>query len=42
MAKDPVCGMNVDEKMAIKRVVKGKAFYFCSEACAKTFEKQSA
>ena len=38
MAKDPVCGMVVDEKKAIKRVIGGRAFYFCSESCAKTFE----
>jgi len=40
MAKDPVCGMYVDEtKAAITRVVRGKTYYFCSETCARTFEK---
>ncbi len=38
MAKDPVCGMVVDEKKAIKRVIGSRTFYFCSENCAKTFE----
>lgn len=40
MAKDPVCGMYVDEtKATITRVVRGKTYYFCSETCARTFEK---
>ena len=38
MAKDPVCGMVVDEKKAIKRVIGGRTYYFCSESCVKTFE----
>jgi len=40
MAKDPVCGMEVDEKTAIKRMIEGKLHYFCSQSCAETFEKQ--
>jgi len=36
--KDPVCGMVVDEETAIKRVIGGKTFYFCSHTCAETFE----
>ena len=35
MAKDPVCGMNVDEKTAHK----GTTFYFCSTGCKGKFEK---
>ncbi len=38
LAKDPVCGMIVDEKKAIKRVIGGRSYYFCSESCVKTFE----
>ncbi len=39
MAKDPVCGMYVDEKTAtITRVIRGRTYYFCSESCARTFE----
>src|SRR3990170_1861313 len=38
MAKDPVCGMYVDEKTAqLKAVVRGTTYYFCSEACLKEF-----
>jgi Cu+-exporting ATPase len=43
MAKDPVCGMFVDEKSAtITRTIRGTNWYFCSETCAKTFEKPEA
>jgi len=41
MAKDPVCGMNVDEKTAAGTAVyKGKTYYFCSAACKAKFEKE--
>lgn len=40
MAKDPVCGMFVDEKTTtITRTIRGTKWYFCSETCALTFEK---
>ena len=40
MAKDPICGMFVDEKTAsITRTIRGSKWYFCSETCASTFEK---
>jgi len=40
LAKDPVCGMYVDEDTAtIKRVIRGRTYYFCSESCARTFER---
>jgi len=40
LAKDPVCGMYVDEETAtIKRVIRGRTYYFCSESCARTFER---
>jgi Cu+-exporting ATPase len=38
-AVDPVCGMTVDKKTAITRVIGGKPYYFCMEACADTFQK---
>ena len=39
MAKDPVCGMNVDEKKAAATATYGgKTYHFCSAACQKTFE----
>ena len=32
--KDLICGMDVDDRRAIRREVEGKTYYFCSEACA--------
>lgn len=41
MTKDPVCGMDVDEKSATnKSVYKGQTYYFCSPGCKKSFEKE--
>ena len=38
MAKDPVCGMYVDEKTAeFKATVRGTTYYFCSHTCMKEF-----
>lgn len=43
MAKDPVCGMTVDEKKAAATASHGgTTYYFCAEACKKTFEKNPA
>ena len=39
MAIDPVCGMKVDKKTAIRREIGGKTYYFCAEVCADTFQK---
>ncbi len=40
MAKDPVCGMEVDpEKTQYKSIYKGKVYYFCSSMCKREFEK---
>lgn len=39
MARDPVCGMEVDEKTAqFKTEHMGKIYYFCSPGCKKAFE----
>ncbi|MQY83276.1 heavy metal translocating P-type ATPase [archaeon] len=38
MARDPVCGMFVDEEHpAFTAEIDGRAYYFCSEACMLTF-----
>ena len=43
MAKDPVCGMMVDEKRAtLKSDYMGKTFYFCAASCKATFDKNPA
>jgi len=40
MAKDPVCGMYVDEESPpFKREIRGRTYYFCSETCLRTFEQ---
>lgn len=40
MVKDPVCGMNVDEKTAtLKSEYRGKTYYFCNQSCKTVFEK---
>ena len=40
MARDPVCGMEVDEKKAkFKTEYEGKTYYFCAHSCKVTFEK---
>ena len=43
MAKDPVCGMEIDEKKAAGRTThEGKTYYFCSAGCKATFESAPA
>ena len=38
MAKDPICGMYVDEKTAeYKATIRGTTYYFCSQSCLKEF-----
>jgi len=40
LAKDPVCGMQVDEKTAKHKTVhSGKSYYFCASSCKVEFEK---
>ncbi len=40
MAKDPVCGMEVDEKKAAaKSEHMGKTYYFCALGCKKAFDE---
>ena len=40
MAKDPVCGMDVEEKKAAATTgYEGKTYYFCATACKTTFVK---
>ena len=41
MAKDPVCGMEVDEKKAAgKSEYQGKTYYFCAPGCKQAFDKE--
>jgi YHS domain-containing protein len=41
MAKDPVCGMDVDEKTAQhKSEYQGTIYYFCAPGCKRAFDKE--
>ncbi len=39
MPLDPVCGMEVSTATRFKTVYKGKVYYFCSDPCRRSFEK---
>ncbi len=41
-AKDPICGMLVDKATALKSERGGRAYYFCSVGCQRTFESPEA
>jgi len=36
-AKDPICGMTVEEASALHAERDGKTFYFCSDHCRQKF-----
>ena len=39
MAKDPVCGMSVEEETAAgKSDYRGQTYYFCATGCKKAFD----
>jgi YHS domain-containing protein len=41
MAKDPVCGMDVDEAIARHTAeYDGQTYYFCAPGCKKAFEAE--
>ncbi len=43
MAKDPVCGMNVDtEKAAATSTYQGTTYHFCAPGCKKAFDENPA
>lgn len=43
MAKDPICGMTVDEKTAkYKSDYNGETYYFCAASCKTAFDKNPA
>ena len=41
MAKDPVCGMNVDEAKALRLTRGSETYYFCSKHCLLKFAKDA-
>jgi len=42
MVKDPVCGMYMDSRLAVRHESRKKSLYFCSEECKKKFLSKSA
>jgi YHS domain-containing protein len=41
MAKDPVCGMDVDPAQAAgQSQYQGQTYYFCSPGCKRAFDKE--
>lgn len=41
MAKDPVCGMEIDENdAAATSEHNGKTYYFCSTGCKQAFDQE--
>lgn len=40
MAKDPICGMTVDELTSLTAVKGGRTFYFCCDGCRRKFLAQ--
>ena len=42
MARDPVCGMDVDEQNSTIQVdFESRTFHFCSEECKEVFQTKS-
>ena len=41
MVKDPVCGMYMDSRLAIRLDRQGKLVYFCSENCKSKYLSES-
>ncbi len=46
MARDPICGMEVDEKRAAaagrNSEYQGATYYFCADECKKRFDAEPA
>jgi Cu+-exporting ATPase len=42
MAKDPICGMTIDETSSLRAERDGQTFYFCCEHCRQKFLAQPA
>jgi Cu+-exporting ATPase len=42
VANDPICGMTVDKRTALRSQRGDRAYYFCSSSCLRTFENPEA
>lgn len=41
MAKDPICGMQVDDKTGLRLTHEGETYLFCSSGCMEKFAKEN-
>lgn len=41
MVQDPSCKTYIPRRTAVRRIVEGREYFFCSEACADRFERQA-
>jgi uncharacterized protein len=41
MVKDPMCGMYMDPRLAVKHEIKNGIYYFCSDECKNKYLKIS-
>jgi uncharacterized protein len=41
MVQDPFCNTYVPRRTAIRRIIGGREYFFCSEACADRFESKA-
>jgi YHS domain-containing protein len=41
MVQDPFCKTYIPRRTAYRRVMAGKEYFFCSEACADRFEREA-
>ncbi len=40
MTRDPVCGMQIEDKLVAEKCeYEGQTYYFCSPSCKQTFEQ---
>jgi len=42
MVKDPICGMYMDSRLAVRMEKKQETLYFCSDECRRRFLQQSS
>jgi YHS domain-containing protein len=40
MVQDPVCRVFIPRENAVSEEIGGQIYFFCSPACAKTFQKE--
>jgi len=40
MVQDPSCQTYIPMRQALRKVIRGKEYYFCSKACIEKFEKE--